>query len=110
MLLQNSNFFYHLIIPILSIITFCFLEKTSDIKIKKLIYSLLPVIIYGIYYLINILIHVENGIVPRKYDWYLFVQKGMNQIYIIFPLILLITYIITWGIWFINKKDKKNKK
>ena len=106
-LLQNSNLFFHLVIPILSIITFCFFEVTNSIKFKYTFYSLLPTFIYAIYYIINILIHVENGSVRKKYDWYLFVQGGLNKAFIVAPVIFLITYVIGVILWIINKKNKK---
>lgn len=106
-LLQNSNLFYHLIIPLLSIIAFCFFEKTNIIKLKDTIYGVIPMFIYGLYYLVNILIHIENGKVSIKYDWYWFVQKDINQIYVIFPLIFIITFIISIILWIINKTNKK---
>ena len=34
--------------------------------------------IYAIYYITNILIHIENKMVSLDYDWYYFVQAGIN--------------------------------
>ena len=93
-MLQNSNLFFHLIIPILSIITFVFFEKNNHIPFNKTILGLIPVFIYAIYYIINILVHMENGKVSYIYDWYLFVQNGVWTAIIVVPMIFLITYII----------------
>ena len=102
-MLQNSNLFFHLIIPILSIITFCLFENTKKIKFIDILYCLLPISIYGIFYLINIFTHVENGIVSPKYDWYWFVQGGLHQVYIVLPIILFVTFVIIVILWIINK-------
>ena len=56
-ILQNSNLLYHLIVPLLSVITFLFFEKTDKIKFNYNICSLIPVLLYGIYYVINIITH-----------------------------------------------------
>ena len=105
-LLMNSNLFFHLIIPVLSIITFIFFERTDKIKFKDTIYGLLPTVIYGIYYIINVLIHIENGMVSPKYDWYWFVQGGVWTALIVVPVIFFISYLISLGLWAINKNKK----
>lgn len=106
-MLQNSNLFFHLLIPILSIITFGLFENTSEIKFRNTVYGVLPVLLYGVYYAINVITHIENGKVSTKYDWYWFLQSGIDQIYYVIPIILLITYIISVIIWVVNRKNKK---
>lgn len=102
-LLMNSNLFLHLIIPLLSIFTFIFFEKTDTIKIKHIFYSIVPTILYGIYYVTNILIHMSDGKVSPIYDWYYFVQNGVSTAIIVVPLMLLITYIIGLLLYVFNK-------
>jgi len=62
-LLRNSNLFFHLIIPVLSIINYVIFEKTNIIKFKHIIYGLIPTLLYEIYYIINLLLNMKNGIV-----------------------------------------------
>lgn len=102
-MLMNSNLFFHLFIPILSIIVFIFFEKTNQIDIKKTLYGTIPTIIYEFYYLTNILIHMENGKVSPLYDWYWFVQNGVWDSLFIAPLILVISYIISLTLWKLNR-------
>jgi hypothetical protein len=102
-LLMNSNLFFHLIIPVLSIITFIFFERTDKIKFKHVLYGIVPTFIYEIYYLTNVLIHTENGMVSPKYDWYWFVQGGIWTALIVVPVIFLISYLISLGLWRVNK-------
>ena len=111
-MIMNSNLFFHLIIPVLSIITFIFFEKNNKLKIKDSLYGIIPMLLYSIYYITNALIHMENGKVSPKYDWYWFVQNGFWTIIIVFPLMLLITYLISLLLWKLNKekKDEKNGK
>ncbi len=103
-MLMNSNLFFHLVIPVLSIITFIFFERTDILKFKYSLYGMLPAIIYAVYYLINVLIHMDNGKVSPKYDWYWFVQNGVWTAIIVAPMILLITYFISLILWRCNKK------
>ena len=103
-MLQNSNLFFHLIIPALSIINLTLFEKTDKLKLKDTIYGILPTIIYAILYTINILLHSENGKVSPIYDWYWFVQNGIKTAVIVAPLIILITYIISLSLWKLNKR------
>ena len=105
-LLMNSNLFFHLIIPVLSIITFIFFERTDKIKFKHTLYGIVPTFIYGIYYTTNVLIHTENGMVSPKYDWYWFVQGGIWTALIVVPVIFFISYLISLGLWAINRNKK----
>ena len=103
-LLMNSNLFFHLVTPLLSIITFTFFERTNSLSFKDSFYGIVPTFLYEIYYLINIVIHMENGKVSPLYDWYWFVQNGVWTAVIVAPLMLLITYGLSFVIWKINRK------
>lgn len=48
-MLRNSNIFLHLLMPLLSMITFMFFEKTDVINIKNTFVSIIPMSIYGIF-------------------------------------------------------------
>ena len=105
-LLMNSNLFFHLIIPILSILVFVLFERNNKLKFKDSFYGIIPTLLYGVYYLLNILIHMRNGNVSPKYDWYWFVQRGVSTAVIVVPIIFLISYIISLIIWKLNKEQK----
>ena len=102
-MLLNSNLFFHLIIPVISILNFILFEKTDKLKFKYSFYGTVPTIVYEIYYLINILIHMENGKVSPTYDWYWFIQNGVWTAVIVGPVIIFITYVISVIIWKLNK-------
>lgn len=103
-MIMNSNLFFHLVILVLSMITFMFFEKTNCLKLKDTLYGLVPMLIYAIFYLINILIHMENGKVSPKYDWYWFVQNGVWTAVIVVPIIIALTYLISFVLWKVNKE------
>lgn len=106
-MIGNSNLFFHLIIPVLSMITFVFFEGTREINNKEIFYGIIPTIVYGIYYFTNIIIHMENGRVSGEYDFYWFVQGGVWTAIIVVPIMLLITYLICFFLWILNRKLNK---
>ncbi len=103
-LLQNSNLFFHLIIPILSIIDFIIFERTDKLKLKDSLYGLIPTLLYASMYTTNIIIHMKNGIVSTKYDWYWLAQHGEKTSLISVIMIPLLTYIISLTLWKLNKR------
>jgi len=105
-MLTNSNLFFHLLIPVVSILNFICFEKTNIIKPKNVLYGIIPTFLYGIFYVINILLHMENGKVSPIYDWYWFVQNGVWTIIIVVPMMLVISYIIGFVIWRLNKRKQ----
>ena len=106
-MLTNSNLFFHLIIPVLSIISFVYFERTNKIDKKYIKYGLIPTLIYAIFYISNVLIHVENFEVSTKYDWYWFVQNGLWTALIVVPLMILFTYLISYTLYLLNHKRGK---
>lgn len=104
LMVMNSNLFFHLVTPVLSMITFMFFEKTDKLSFKDTFYGLTPMLVYAIYYVINVITHVENGKVSPTYDWYWFVQNGAWTIIIVLPIIILITYLISLVLWKVNKE------
>lgn len=103
-MIMNSNLFFHLIIPVLSMINFMFFERTSKLKFRYSFCGVIPMIIYAVYYLINVLIHMEDGKVSPIHDWYWFVQNGVWTALIVVPMILVFTYMISLVLWRANKK------
>lgn len=107
LLFMNSNLLFHLIIPLLSIFTFILFEKTDALTFKNSFLGIVPTFLYEIYYLINILIHMENGKVSPLYDWYMFLQNGVWTAVIVAPLMIAITYVISFVIWKLNRNNNK---
>lgn len=106
-MLQNSNMFFHLIIPVLSIINFTIFEKTEKLKMKDTLYGLIPTMIYALFYILNLIIHMENKKVSPIYDWYWFAQNGIIQAIITAITLIITTYIITLILWKLNKRRTK---
>jgi hypothetical protein len=105
-LLMNANLFFHLLIPVFSILGFVLFERSKAIKFKYTFFGILPTFLYEIYYVSNILGHMENGSVSPMYDWYYFVQNGVHTMYIVAPMMLLISFVICTSLWTLNQKIK----
>lgn len=104
-LYQNSNFFFHLVIPILSFGSFVLFEKT-DLNFKYTLGGISTTLVYGVYYAINIVMHQTNGIVISEYDWYGFAKGGIISIFIVFPIMTIFAFIISFIILRLNKPKK----
>ena len=103
-MIMNSNLFFHLLVPVLSIITFTLFEKKDKLSFKYSFLGIIPVIIYGILYFINVLMHMENGVVSPIYDFYWFVQNGVWTTIIVIPIMIIIAYTISFVLWKLNNK------
>jgi len=103
---MNSNLFMHLVIPLLAIISFIFFEP-AQIKFSQSLTGIIPMLLYAFYYLPNVLLHLENGKALHKYDWYGFLAGGVWTIWLVIPIILLVTWLFALGLWVLNKKLAK---
>ncbi len=104
-LFRNTNLFFHFLTPVSAIISFTLFEGRNDIKFKYTFLNMIHMIGYSIFYSINVFTHLNNdGSVNRKYDWYYFVL-GENWTFILVALgMLIVTYGIGLGLWWINRK------
>ena len=73
---KGASFWYHLVIPVLAFAEFVLLEHFGDISLKDTIKSVIPVLLYGIVYMCNILIN-GPGEWPHRNDFYGFVLWGL---------------------------------
>ena len=106
-MLTNSNLFFHLIIPVLSMVSFIFFERSNKIDKKYIKYGLLPTMLYALFYITNVFMHLDNFKVSTEYDWYWFAQNGIWLVIIIFPLMLFLTYLASYALYKLNYINKK---
>ena len=95
----GSNFFFHLIIPLLSILDFIFLTPKVEIPFAHTLYGIIPSVIYGSVYMVNVLKHAENGHVSGKYDWYGFVRAGTKYSALAAVVVISAGFILTVLLW-----------
>ena len=84
---MGVSFWFHLVIPVMYFIVYMFVYDKETIEDKYNYLVLLPVGLYGIFYVGNILI---NGIGewPKSNDWYGFMMWGYPGLVAIFAVIL----------------------
>ena len=103
---NNSNLLFHLIIPVLVVISYVFYEK-HDNKYSYAIYGIMPMFLYSIYYSSMICVNINEGGLTPKYDFYGFLRGNINNISIAVPIIFLIAYLISIVLIILNKKMSK---
>ena len=101
---KNANLFYHFLTPLLSIITFVFFEGTNNIRYRYTFVGVIPMVLYAIFYVWNVIIHAENGYINMMYDWYGFFAGGTSNIICVVPIMIGSTYLISYLLWFFNRK------
>lgn len=98
--------FYHVIIPLLSLLTFILFEH-SDHKYyyPETWYGIIHVVAYAIFYLTQGLLNMKDGKVPSGHDWYGFFNIfGVKLCWLCVILMLGTAYLISWLLWLANKK------
>jgi hypothetical protein len=101
----NANLFFHLIVPVLAIISYVFFEKYKN-DTEYAWWGLSTMIIYITYYLTNIIAHIAENNIP-KYDFYGFTNGNLRNIAVIVPIFLLLTYWVSDGLIRLNLKFSK---
>ena len=88
---HGANLLFHLVVPVLAILDFILLDTGGRIPFRYAVYSVLPTILYGVCYAVNLLV---NGIGqwPDTNDWYGFVNWGYPVGFCIFAMITLATF------------------
>lgn len=72
-----SNLLFHVIVPVLSFVTFLFYAKTCEIKIVESLFTMIPGISYLIFYVLEAVMHkTYEGGFQEGYDWYGFLRLG----------------------------------
>ncbi len=105
----DNNFLYHLIIPLLSVITFIFFEEDTNLSLKDSLFGIISMATYAIFYTINVFAHSGNGHPLKDYDWYGFLGGKITNAFIAIPAMLLITWLISLGLWILNRRHfRKN--
>ena len=106
-LFSNSNFFLHLVNPLMSIYTLLVPERGSCAERKEALYGVSSVVIYAACYALNCAVHTVDNVVPRQVDWYGFAAAGLRMgCLVALPLLLLCSYAISLALWRLNRGKK----
>ena len=74
----GANFWFHLVVPLLSIVCYVLLDRFARVKKRALLLVAVPMLLYGLFYTANCLIngvgdYSEGGVLN---DWYWFLYWG----------------------------------
>lgn len=72
---KRGNLYFHLLLPVTAMIEFIFVKRRK-IPFKFTVFAAIPTLIYGIGYLLNILINGIGGPWPYTNDFYGFLNWG----------------------------------
>ena len=100
---KGSNFLLHLVNPILAIIVFLRYERTPRLAFRHTFTGIIPMLIYTVYYVAEAIRHSKNGVISPGYDWYGFFFNGVQSAIVMVPLLIAITYAISFVLWRINR-------
>ena len=85
----GATLYMHLIVPLLAIFTLCVTERNKVLTLRHTLTAVVPMLLYGTAYLVNILIHgVENN------DWYNFAQWGIPASFLVFLIVASVTWLL----------------
>ena len=112
-LFKGINLFYHLIIPLLCLISFVFFEKPSlytpaqtnsaSFGFGYSFTGLIPMALYAFFYTINVMTHLQDGLPTKDYDWYNFLLGKVSNAFISIPAMIVVTWLISLGLWALNR-------
>lgn len=103
-LFYHANFIMHLAVPVLSIVVFVLYEKTDSIALKHTFFSYIPLVLYGVYYAVVSFSHMENGVIENGYDWYQFFSLGVSGALLVYPVFVVLTFLLGYVLWKLNRK------
>ena len=105
----NNNIFNHVLTPLLAIITFLVLEDYVVIRFRELFFSLVPISLYGIFYVINVYTHLTpEGKTDLTYDIYGFMRFGVFVLILFLVGFLAVSFGLTCFYYFISKRKKQS--
>ena len=93
----GSNFWYHLVIPVLSVFNFAFLMDGGEPPFSWTFAATVPMLVYGAAYLGNIIIN-GRGEWPDTNDWYGFAAWGIPASFLVFAVIAAFTWLFAVAI------------
>lgn len=102
---SGTNFYMHLVVPLLAIFQFIFDEQKIDFKRSYVFFATIPMIIYGIGYFGNLI--AVNGFGDYRYDFYGFGTFGLGIGALVFLMMVALTFGLAFLLYFSYKKAHK---
>lgn len=103
---KRGNLYFHLLLPVTAMIEFIFVKRRK-IPFKFTVFAAIPTLLYGIGYLLNILINGIGGPWPDTNDFYGFLNWGWPLGIAIFTGIPLTAFVVACLFRLISNKRGK---
>ena len=89
----GANLWFHLVVPLLSILSYAFLDRFTKLRKRAIFLGALPMLLYGIGYMLNCLVNGpgDYGNYQTVNDWYFFLAWGIPVGFTIFGLLIAVT-------------------
>ena len=102
-LYYNGNLFFHLIVPVVSDLSFIFFERHAPISFPETLLGPLPTVLYTVFYTTRVFRHLDNGRVDKNYDFYNFLNGKKEAAPAVIPIIISISYLLGLLLWWFNR-------
>ena len=106
-LFLNTNLFFHLVSPVLGIVSLVLFEARDEMKWKVSFLALIPMGLYSIFYISNVYTHLNNGKVDPKYDFYYFAANGVGITILVVFMMFALTFGSSFLLYFLREKRRK---
>lgn len=107
---KGANLFLHLFSPLFAIINWIFFGHNPKISAKSVSFCIVPVLLYGIFYVLNYYLHFVSSEIEgsSNYDWYGFMGEGSPLHVIVLILAFIVgSFLLGLGLWALNKVATK---
>ena len=102
----RANVLYHLLLPLLSVISFCLTDYETPLPKRACLFAALPVPVYGAGYILNLFTNNYTGL-PSKNDWYGFGTWGVGPGLCLFAAVILIAAALARLLLFLAERARK---
>lgn len=102
----NANFLFHFAIPVLDFVGFVFFEEKPRFRFRYTFLGLTHLFLYSIFYMINVFVHLHNGIVEIEHDWYAFAHFGIGLMFAFAVGVIGIGYLTSFALYKIINRRK----
>ena len=105
----NSNFLFHFLVPVLTIISFVIFEKKPILRFRDTFLGLTHLFAYAVFYMINVFVHLKDGVVEIEHDWYAFAHFGVGLMFAFAAGVIGIGYLTSFVLYKIINRRKRKK-
>ena len=103
----NNNIFNHSLTPLMAIVTFILLEEYVETNWNDCFFSLIPLALYGVFYIVNVYTHLTpEGETSLTYDIYGFCRFGVFVLILFMIAFAAISFGLTLLYRFLNNQKR----